>query len=97
MDLLERLSVERPLESKGREWLLNGKSYSMPLCLPRSSRQLEGIASGDFLVLLMVTSLMSKMGNFQRRVTCALVGSGCPYIREARERALKWGVKTNRL
>lgn len=82
MDLLERLSVERTLESKGREWLLNGKIYSMPLCLPRSSRQLEGIASGDFLVLLMVSSLMSKMGNFQPRVTCASVGSGCFYIRE---------------
>lgn len=97
MDLLERLSVERTLESKSREWLLKGKSYSMPLCLPRSSRQLEGIASGDFLVLLMVSNLMSKMGNFQPRVTWASAGSGGPYIREAMEGALKWGVKTNRL
>lgn len=39
--MFERLSLERSLEPEGGEQLLNRKSYSMPLCLPRSSRQLK--------------------------------------------------------
>ena len=50
----------RPLGSKGGEWLLNGKNSLMPLCIPRSSRQLGGIAYGDFLALLVESILISK-------------------------------------
>lgn len=39
MSVSERLSPERSLESKDREQLPNSKSYSRPICPPRSARQ----------------------------------------------------------
>lgn len=80
MVMFERLSLEKSLKSEVREQLSNGKSSALPLCLPRSSRQLEDTASKDFLVLL-IDSIISEMVTSQPKATHASVGSGCPHIK----------------
>lgn len=80
MGMFERLSLERSLKSEVREQLSKGKSSTLPLCLPRNSRQLEDIASKESLVLL-IDSLISEMGTSQSKATHASMGSGCPHIK----------------